>query len=118
MGFAITINEAKAIIQSLMSNGTVARPYLGILGQDTVLNNNNVQGAYVNEVVAGSGAAAAGIKPTDIIVEIDGTKVQQFSDLTGTIGKHKIGDKVSCKILRNGNTISVNVTLTQMKANN
>ena len=118
MGFAITINEAKAIIQSLMSNGTVARPYLGILGQDTVLNNNNVQGAYVNEVVAGSGAAAAGIKPTDIIVEIDGTKVKQFSDLTGIIDKHKIGDKVSCKILRNGNTISVNVTLTQMKANN
>lgn len=118
MGFAITINEAKTIIQSLMSTGTVARPYLGIMGKDAISNTNNVQGVYVNEVVAGSGAASAGIKPTDIIVELDGTKVEKFSDLAGIIDKHKIGDKVSCKILRNGNTISVNVELTQMKTNN
>jgi serine protease Do len=118
MGFAITINEAKTIISSLMKTGTVIRPYLGILGQDAVSETNNVQGVYVNEIVAGSGAAAAGIKPTDIIVELDGTKVQKFSDLAGIIDKHKIGDKVTCKILRKGKTVSVNVTLTKMKANN
>lgn len=118
MGFAITINEAKTIIASLMKTGTVTRPYLGILGQDAVSQTNNVQGVYVNEIVPGSGAASAGIKPTDIIIELDGTKVQQFSDLAGIIDKHKIGDKVSCKLLRNGKTISINVMLTQMKANN
>lgn len=118
MGFAITINEAKTIIASLMKTGTVTRPYLGILGQDAVSQTNNVQGVYVNEIVAGSGAAAAGIKPTDIIVELDGTKVQKFSDLAGIIDKHKIGDKVSCKILRNSKTISINVTLTKMKESN
>ena len=118
MGFAITINEAKTIIASLMKTGTVTRPYLGILGQDAVSETNNVQGVYVNEIVPGSGAASAGIKPTDIIIELDGTKVQKFSDLAGIIDKHKIGDKVSCKLLRGGKTISINVTLTQMKANN
>jgi len=118
MGFAITINEAKTIIASLMKTGTVTRPYLGILGQDAVSQTNNVQGVYVNEIVPGSGAASAGIKPTDIIIELDGTKVQQFSDLAGIIDKHKIGDKVSCKLLRNGKTISINVMLTKMKANN
>ena len=118
MGFAITINEAKTIIASLMKTGTVTRPYLGILGQDAISDTNSVQGVYVNEIVAGSGAASAGIKPTDIIIELDGTKVEKFSDLAGIIDKHKIGDKVSCKILRNSKTISISVTLTKMKANN
>lgn len=118
MGFAISINEAKDIIKSLMNNGKVSRPYIGISGQDVVSNNSDVQGAYVMEVVAGSGAAAAGVKPTDIIIELDGQKVTKFDDLASILDKHKVGDAVSCKLLRNGKTISVNIILSELKQAN
>lgn len=115
MGFAISINEAKTIIDSLMSTGTVSRPYLGIYGATAVAGTNSVQGVYVKEVVDGSGADAAGVKPTDIITELDGNKVTKFEDLADVLDKHKVGDVVSCKIQRDKKTITLNITLTEMK---
>jgi serine protease Do len=115
MGFAISINEAKSIIKSLMDYGKVSRPFLGIYGQDVVSEKNNVQGVYVREVVSGSGAAAAGVKPTDIILELDKKKITRFEDLADILDKHKIGDTVACKIWRSGKTIDVNITLSDVK---
>lgn len=118
MGFAISINEAKSIIKSLMDYGKVARPFLGIYGQDVVSEKNNIQGVYVREVVTGSGAAAAGVKPTDIILELDKKKITRFEDLADILDKHKIGDTVACKIWRSGKTIDVNITLSDVKEKN
>lgn len=118
MGFAIGINEAKGIIKSLMDYGKVSRPSLGIYGQGVVSEKNNIQGVYIREVVQGSGAAAAGIKPTDIIVELDKKKVTKVEDLSDVLDKHKVGDTIQCKIWRNGKTIEVNITLSDMKEKN
>ncbi|MCT8977495.1 trypsin-like peptidase domain-containing protein [Clostridium sp. CX1] len=115
MGFAISINEAKDIIKSLMDYGKVARPFLGIYGQGVVSEKNNIKGIYVREVVQGSGAALAGVKPTDIILELDGKKVTKFEDLADILDKHKIGDLVVCKIWRSGETIEVNITLSDVR---
>jgi serine protease Do len=117
MGFAISINEAKTIIDSLMSTGKVSRPYLGIYGATVVAGNNSVEGVYVKEVVAGSGAYAAGIQPTDIITELDGQKVKEFDEISAMLDRHKVGDVISCKIQRGGKTITVNITLSEMKGN-
>jgi serine protease Do len=117
LGFAISINEAKGIIDSLMSTGKVMRPYLGIYGATVVAGNNSVEGVYVKEVVAGSGAAAAGIKPTDIITELDGQKVTEFENISVILDKHKVGDVVSCIIQRAGKTITVNIALSEMDGN-
>lgn len=111
MGFAISINEAKNIINTLMNKGKVARPYLGIYGGSVASEDNKVHGVYIQEVLKESGAAQAGIKPTDILLEFDGKKVVQLKDVQEIIDSHKVGDKVKCKILRNGNTIEVTVTL-------
>lgn len=118
MGFAISINEAKGIIKSLMDYGKVARPFLGIYGQDVVSEKNNIQGVYVREIVPNSGAAVAGVKPTDIILELDKKKVTKFEDLADILDKHKIGDTVACKIWRSGKTIDVNITLSDVKEKN
>lgn len=118
MGFAISINEAKDIIKSLMDYGKVARPFLGIYGQYVVSQRNNIQGVYVTEVVTGSGASASGVKPTDIILELDGKKVNKFEDLADILDKHKIGDSVISKIWRSGKTIEVNITLLDVKEKN
>ncbi|AKA71351.1 S1C family serine protease [Clostridium scatologenes] len=118
MGFAISINEAKSIINSLMSYGKVSRPFLGIYGQSVVSQQNKVQGVYVSEVVKESGAASAGIKPTDIIVELDNKKILRFEDLSDVLDKHKIGDSIKCKVWRNGKTIEVNIVLSDVKEKN
>jgi serine protease Do len=117
MGFAISINEAKTIIDSLMSTGKVSRPYLGIYGATVVAGNNSIEGVYVKEVVSGSGADAAGIQPTDIITELDGQKVKEFDEISTILDKHKVGDMISCNIQRGGKTITVNITLSEMKGN-
>lgn len=117
MGFAISINEAKTIMDSLMSTGKVSRPYLGIYGATVVAGNNSIEGVYVKEVVSGSGADAAGIQPTDIITELDGQKVKEFDEISTILDKHKVGDIISCNIQRGGKTITMNITLSEMKGN-
>ncbi|MBI6872952.1 S1C family serine protease [Clostridium aciditolerans] len=118
MGFAIGINEAKDIIKSLMDYGKVSRPSLGIYGQGVVSEKNNIQGVYIREVVQGSGASVAGIKPTDIIIELDKKKITKVEDLSDVLDKHKVGDTIQCKIWRNGKTIEVNITLSDVKEKN
>lgn len=118
MGFAISINEAKTIVKSLMDYGKVSRPFLGIYGQSVVSEKNNIEGVYVREVVAGSGAASAGVKPTDIILEIDKKKITRFEDLSDVLDKHKIGDTVTCKIWRSGKSIDLNITLSEVNEKN
>lgn len=115
MGFAISINEAKDIIKSLMDYGKVARPFLGIYGQYVVSQRNNIQGIYITEVVNGSGASLAGIKPTDIMLELDGKKISKFEDLADILDKHKVGDSIISKIWRSGKTIEVNIILSEVK---
>lgn len=119
IGFAITIDGAKDIISSLVKYGKVTRapsPYLGIKGGTVVLEqNNSVKGVYVSEVIQGTGAAAAGIKPTDIITAADGKDITTMEELQDIIEKHKVGDVVSCKVWRNGKTIKLNVILSELK---
>jgi serine protease Do len=115
MGFAISINEAKDIINSLMNYGKVSRPSLGIYGQYVISKEKNIEGVYVEEVISGSGAAAAGVRPTDIIVGLDKRKVTKFEDLSDILDKHKIGDVIECEIWRSGKIIKTNITLSEMK---
>ncbi|ADK17184.1 MULTISPECIES: S1C family serine protease [Clostridium] len=117
MGFAIDINEAKNIIKSLMNSGKVSRPYLGISGESVVSEDDKIQGVYVEQVEKDSGAAVAGIKPTDIIMQVDDKKVRDVSDIEEIIESHKIGEKVDAEIWRDGKTIKVEVVLSELKGN-
>lgn len=114
MGFAIASNEAKSIIDSLMNYGKVKRPALGVVGQAVSYKNGEVKGFYVSEVIEGSGASNAGIKPTDIITEVGNTKISSYEDLAAVLDDHKIGDTISVKIWRSGNTITKNLILSEM----
>lgn len=118
MGFAIASNEAKLIIDSLMNYGKVKRPALGVMGQAVSYKNGEVKGFYVSEVIAGSGASSAGIKPTDIITEVDKTKINSYEDLASILDEHKIGDTIAIKIWRSGNTITKNLILSEMQEQN
>jgi serine protease Do len=108
MGFAIAISEAKPIIEDLMSSGYVTgRPLVGISIKDTGY------GLFISSVSEGSGAEEAGLKLYDMILEVDGQKVSSSSDVNEIRDTKKPGDYLTFKILRDGETMEVNVRLTE-----
>jgi serine protease Do len=115
MGFAIPINEAKPVIEELLKNGYVARPFLGIsyqfIDEESAKAYKTPVGALIQQVISGSGAEGAGIRAQDILVAFDGQELKDEDVLPEIIRKHKIGDVVNAKIWRDGKYIELSVTL-------
>lgn len=108
MGFAIAISEAKPIIDELMSSGYVTgRPLVGISIKDTGY------GLFVASVSKGSGAEEAGLKVYDMILEVDGQKVSSTNEVNEIRDKKKAGDYLTFKILRDGETMEIQVRLSE-----
>jgi serine protease Do len=113
MGFAISINEIKHIIQALMQEGKVRRPYFGVEGG--AVGAQGVFGFYVSEVHEGSPAAESGMQQHDIIFEIDGTEIATTEEFIKLIEQRQIGDTITCKVLRNGETVELEITLKELE---
>lgn len=113
IGLAISINEVKSIVEQLVKNGKVARPYIGVGGVTAYSRDLGISGVLVKTVEAG--AKSAGIKPRDLIVELDKKKVEAFEDISGILDKHKIGDSVECKVLRQGKEMKFTIKLSELK---
>lgn len=114
IGFAIPINDAKPVIKSVREIGRIVRPRLGIrylmITPDLVIDNKLPvsAGAWVNgqpAVVAGSPADKAGILAGDIVVEIDGIKLNEKNTLLSVIQRYKVGQKIGLKIRRGATTV-------------
>lgn len=121
MGFAIPINDVKPIVEELMNKGTVVRPYLGIRGTDVTEETAALVeipiGIYVQEVIEGSGAYAAGIQQGDILIELDGEKISSMQGLIARISEYNPEDKVSVKLVRGRQKKEVTVKLLPQPAN-
>ncbi|HBF76402.1 MAG TPA: protease, partial [Clostridiaceae bacterium] len=119
MGFAISINEAIPIIQSLMKDHYISRPYLGIyyvfIDQETAKANDIPVGVAIQQVVNGSAAEKADIRQGDIITSFDGVEIKKQDDLGDILEKHKVGDTVTAKLWRNGRTLDVKIKLQDSK---
>jgi len=113
MGFAISINEAKKIINSIMKNGRVIRPYLGIQLENYISEDKKIKGVLIKQVKDNTGAARAGIKVDDIMVEFDSVKLESKSELQDIMDRHKVGDIIPCKVIRNGKTVKFSVKLSE-----
>lgn len=113
MGFAIAMSEAKPIIDDLISAGYVTgRPLVGIGISQTKY------GLFISSVQEGSAAADAGLKEGDLIIEVDGTRVSSSTEINELRDKKKPGDKMTFKILRDGSTQEVEITLKESPAEN
>lgn len=123
MGFAIPINTVKEIVDELMDNGRVVRPYLGVgifdkesaARQGYILNVD--KGVYVEQVTLGGPADKAGLHRGDILLEIDGKEVNTVSEVRGTVLEHKVGDTVAVKYQRQGNVVTEQIVLEAIPAN-
>jgi putative serine protease PepD len=119
LGFAIPINEAKYVADTLIRTGT---PVYAVMGLSVDMNYDGV-GAKVSQtgvgggsaVTAGGPGAKAGLKPGDVITKFDGQVIDSGPTLIGAIWQHRPGDKVSLTYTRDGHTTTTTVTLGERK---
>lgn len=118
VGFAIPISSTTSIVNQLIENKTVKRPYIGISGSaidsNTAKRYNLPEGVYVESVEKDSPAEKAGIMQKDIITKIEGKEVKSVNELNKIKYTYNIGDTVTLTIYRNNEEIEVKVTLTEM----
>jgi S1-C subfamily serine protease len=116
LGLAVPINEStRKIVGSLMSEGRVRRAYLGVAGgvrplppqaRSTWEGGSCVE---VVEVVEGSPADRAGLRPEDLVVEVDGVRVSDVGDLQRLMVAELIGVSVPVTIIRQGRTLKLDL---------
>ncbi|MFW6103590.1 MAG: Do family serine endopeptidase [Bacteroidota bacterium] len=116
-GFAVPSNLVDKVVQDLLRYGTVQRGFLGVLirGVDGNLAREKdlevTQGVYVDSLMENSAAGDAGIKPGDVILEVNGQSVKSSGKLLEIIGQKRPGDKVTLLVNRFGEKMEFEVTL-------
>lgn len=125
LGFAIPMSDVSGLIKSVQATGKLQRPYLGVMYvslTDDVAKQYGLsvtRGAYVappaivgqDSVIAGGPADKAGVKAGDIITKVDNDTIDQNNSLTGLLGKHNVGEKVTLTIMRGGKQLALDATL-------
>jgi len=125
IGFALPINKAKRALDQIKQQGKISYPFLGVrylLISPAIQEENNlavdygaliVRGEEVEDlaVVPGSPADKAGLVENDIILEIDGQKINSDNPFNELIQEYRVGDKVNLKILHKGEEKTVQVEL-------
>lgn len=104
LGFAIPIDEAIGVAQSLIKDGTVTHAQIGVNASD--VRNTQVLGAQVRNVVAGSPAAQAAIREGDVITEFGGRPIEGADELTVAVRTATIGTDVPFTYWRDGRTFT------------
>ncbi len=120
IGFAVPINMARRIMESLIKEGKVVRGWLGVLIQDIdenlakALNAPASGGVLVADITQSSPAEKAGIKAGDIILELDNRKVKDGTQLRNEIARRAPGTAVKILIFREGKKIDLNIILGEL----
>lgn len=115
MGFSIPINEVLPIVEELITNKKIARPYIGITGvsldEDYASRYGLVEGVYVQSVEIKSPAELGGLRQGDVIVEVNNIKVLSVTEINVVKNKLKVGDKITVKVYRNNEYKELTITL-------
>ncbi|MFW5848166.1 MAG: Do family serine endopeptidase [Spirochaetota bacterium] len=118
LGFAIPINNAKRVIDEFVDYGSVEYGWLGIVYGGSVtedvaasLGVRDARGAFIGSVYEGSPAARAGLRPGDVVYEIDGDRVAEWTDLVNTVGNAMPGQTMSFRFRRDGRTATRRIEL-------
>jgi putative serine protease PepD len=119
IGFAIPVNEAKAIAQQLIDKGAAQHAYLGVTPEDGSASDGSATrtGAQITSVGDGTPAAKAGLQVGDVITAVNGEPVDSALSLVGYIREQTVGSAVKLTLIRDGKTIDVDATLTARSQN-
>ncbi|MEG0184416.1 MAG: Do family serine endopeptidase [Stenotrophomonas sp.] len=117
LGLAIPSNLARDVVDQLVKHGVVVRGTLGVEAQNLTqqiaqgLGLNEARGALVTRVLAGSGAAAAGLRPGDVVVSANGQRVDSAQALHNMEGLAPVGSTLTLDIRRDGKAQQLKATL-------
>ena len=113
LGFAIPSDLVVSIADQLIASGSASHGMLGVTvkAATTTVGSDTYVGAEVQDVSAGSGASAAGIRAGDVIVKVEGQEVTSPKQLIGYVRRYKAGDTVTMTIVRDGATQDVSVRI-------
>ena len=123
IGFAIPVDTVNRIVPQLIRHGKVIRPGLGIqVAEDQLARELDLPGVLIVDVRQGSAGAKAGLRPTsrdslgqvklgDVIVAIDGKRIESVKDLFLVLEKYKVGQTVTVTVLREDRREEIHVTL-------
>jgi len=120
LGFAISSNTIRSIASELIAKGRIVRGFIGIRYQPLTPRQaiaagleNGITGVLLLEIVSGSPAAQAGLRPNDVITKIDDRQIDAQNPLLSVMRTYRPGDRVSLTIVRGGQTSVVTLTLGQ-----
>src|SRR5436190_11010535 len=123
-GFAIPVNEVRRVAQVLVKEGRMRYPYLGLLltdikdldeAQRSKLGSVAPQrGAFVQELTPGGPAGKAGMRPGDVITEVNNQKINGAGDVVDYVSGQNIGTKVTLHYLREGKPAQTQVALAEL----
>jgi S1-C subfamily serine protease len=129
IGFAIPINEIKNIFESVREHGKIVRPWLGVryvLLNEVIAEENKLEvdyGALIIRgesrtelaVIPGSPADKAGLMENDIILEVNGKKIDNENPLHRAISKFSVGEEVELTVLQKGERKKIKIVLEEME---
>lgn len=129
IGFAIPANQMKKVIEQVKSTGKISTPFLGVRYipiDKTIQDKNNLpydygvliaRGSSVTDlaVMPGSPADKVGIVENDVILEVNGTKINDKNSLTSLIAQYNVGQEIILKVWHKGALNDIRVTLEERK---
>ncbi len=114
IGFAIPVNMVRGVVSDIIANGRVIRGWLGIVPQDITAEQAEqlglAQGGVLLAYVGGPGAQA-GLRPGDLLLEVDGAAMNSAQDAIVSIAAHKPGSTLAIRILRGRKTLDIKATV-------
>lgn len=119
IGFAVPINQARAILPQLKEKGRVSRGYIGVSLRDVdpdlekSLGLNTTDGALVQDITPGSPGARAGLHTYDLIVAVDGKPVSGNDQLIQLIATRQPGTVATLQVVRDNHPVNVPVKLAE-----
>ena len=118
IGFAIPIDQVRSIFESIITNGYIVKPYIGVTVSDVSAESQSYglpQGAPVRSVTENGPAAEAGLQENDIITTVNGEAITGSNDLVKLVKAASAGDTLELTVYRQGQTVTLTLTVGEQK---
>ena len=118
IGFAIPIDQVRSIFESIITNGYIVKPYIGVTVSDVSTESQSYglpQGAAVRSVTENGPAAEAGLQENDIITTVNGEAITGSNDLVKLVKAASAGDTLELTVYRQGQTTTLTLTVGEQK---